>query len=266
MKLLITTGSRPVPMDMSLIDGVLRYKTGTLSPDPIPAHSPMRGPFAVGAMSTSERTLELESLRDQSAFGDHACFTLYDRSSANADHVHPLLLTHIHNAYAQTRCSKASLSDYHASVTQVFPLLCVLVPFSTSPIDEWAIVVSSKNSALIQATGDLHTQSAPGLDAACKSFFPLIRFDAHSVRTNAAGESILNFLVTEASGAPITTRECEVYLETTAGTLTQRRVITSSGRGSVMFYADRLPAGSIAKVKCGFKYFSGTDDCHVSVA
>lgn len=64
---------------------------------------------------------------------------------------------------------------------------------------------------------------------------------------------------------PITDRDAEVYLEATAGYLVGRRIKTIGGQGSTSFRPDGMVAGESAKIKVGFKYFSGTDDLMVNV-
>jgi hypothetical protein len=56
-----------------------------------------------------------------------------------------------------------------------------------------------------------------------------------------------------------------VYLKTTAGVLNKQQVKTVGGKGKVRLIASHLEAGDIATVSCGFQYYSGTDDCVVTV-
>ena len=70
----------------------------------------------------------------------------------------------------------------------------------------------------------------------------------------------IDFQLETPDGDPIEDRDAEVYLESTAGYLVARRVRTSGGSGFTVFRPDGMETGDVAKIKVGFKYFSGTDD------
>jgi hypothetical protein len=76
---------------------------------------------------------------------------------------------------------------------------------------------------------------------------------------------IVSFRLEESDGQPITHHDAEVYLDSTAGFLRDRRVMTVDGAGSTVFKTDGMSSGTQVKIKVGFKYFSGTDDLLVSV-
>jgi hypothetical protein len=82
----------------------------------------------------------------------------------------------------------------------------------------------------------------------------------------ADGDVSFSFRLVDAQGIPITDRDAEVYLDSTAGYLVQRRVKTVGGAGTATFRADGLSVGERLKIKCGFKLFAGTDDLFVTVA
>ena len=82
---------------------------------------------------------------------------------------------------------------------------------------------------------------------------------------SASGEVSIDFQLEIPDGDPIEGRDAEVYLESTAGYLVARRVRTSGGSGCTVFRPSGMATGDVAKIKVGFKYFSGTDDLLVNV-
>lgn len=209
------------------------------------------------------RSIDLSSLRELPDFTDRACFTFYDRESINGDFVHPEIFTRVHNVFAATFASKASLGVYHATVTQVFPVVSVLVPFAESPVSEWAIVVGSHEPVLADDGNQFDVRSADSLASACGAFFPKVAFDARLYAADSDGIATVGFRLVSATGDPITDRDCNVYLDATAGNLARKRVRTERGVGTVSFSTAGLKRGEKAQVKCGFKFWSGTDDCEV---
>lgn len=95
---------------------------------------------------------------------------------------------------------------------------------------------------------------------------PVVRFvgDA-SVQCLASDEIHIEFRLETPDGLPITDRNAEVHLESTAGYLVSRRVKTTDGLGSTMFRPDGMRPGEVAKIKAGFKLFSGTHDLMVRI-
>jgi hypothetical protein len=94
----------------------------------------------------------------------------------------------------------------------------------------------------------------------------VVRFvSGPSINVAATEEVNIEFRLETPDGDPIEDRDTEVYLESTAGYLVARRVRTAGGSGCTVFRPDGMATGDTAKIKVGFKYFSGTDDQLVSV-
>lgn len=253
MNLYIVHTNLPFDLGVTLDDSMLSL---TVTP---PAGDEPREPTV--------RNIDLESLRNRPDFGDHALYTIYDRSSAGGELVSEEVANSVCNLYAMTYASKVEASTYHRLVTQIFPLAVIYVPLASSPLSQWSIGVRVNESATVTASANLVKVPAVSLPGAGESsIFPLVRFDAATATVDADGQLEVPFHLTDASGAPLAQGDADVYLDATAGNLVQRRVRTVNGRGSAIFRPDGLPRGSLAKIKAGFKFFSGTDDCMVSIA
>jgi hypothetical protein len=226
-----------------------------------------RGNFGVFGQPIYERTLNLDSLREHPEFSDHASFMLYapvgfmDRSGTSAG-----FFQQTPNLYAATLASKMDAQAYHASVLQTHPIGHVLVPFKTSPIADWSIGFNVFDPELIKVSSNIEVIPAVTLALVREETLPVVRFvGGPSINVSASGEVSIDFQLEIPDGDPIEDRDAEVYLESTAGYLVARRVRTSGGSGCTVFRPDGMATGDVAKIKVGFKYFSGTDDLLVNV-
>jgi hypothetical protein len=70
--------------------------------------------------------------------------------------------------------------------------------------------------------------------------------------------------VVDANDQPIL-RDAEIYLEAVNGYLPKTRVKTVDGKARVPFMAWGLVAGDSARIKAGFKYFSGAADAVIQI-
>jgi hypothetical protein len=70
--------------------------------------------------------------------------------------------------------------------------------------------------------------------------------------------------VVDANDQPLA-RDAEIFLEAVNGYLPKTRVKTANGQASVPFMALGLVAGDSARIKAGFKYFSGASDAHIQI-
>lgn len=70
--------------------------------------------------------------------------------------------------------------------------------------------------------------------------------------------------VVDANDHPLE-REAEIFLEAVNGYLPKTRVKTTNGQASVPFMALGLVAGDSARIKVGFKYFSGASDACIQI-
>ena len=226
-----------------------------------------RGNFGVFGQPIYERTLNLDSLREHPEFSDHASFMLYapvgfmDRSGTSAG-----IFQQTPNLYAATLASKMDAQAFHASVLQTHPIGHVLVPFKTSPIADWSIGFNVFDPDLIKVSSNIEVIPAVTLALVREETLPVVRFVGEAnVQCLAAEEIPIAFRLETPDGLPIIHREAEVHLESTAGYLVSRRVKTTDGQGSTTFRPDGMKPGEVAKIKVGFKLFSGTHDLMVRV-
>ncbi len=226
-----------------------------------------RGDFGVHGEPIYQRTLDLHSFLQHPEFSDHASFMLYapvgrmERSTAPEG-----VYTQTPNLYVATLASKMDAQAYHASVLQTHPLGHILVPFKSSPLEEWSLGFNVFDPVLIKAGRGIEVLPAITLALVREETLPVVRFlGGPAVDSSASGEVGITFRLETPDGLPITDREAEVYLESTAGYLVARRIKTEAGVGVTTFRPDGMSAGESAKIKVGFKYFSGTDDLVVNV-
>ena len=95
--------------------------------------------------------------------------------------------------------------------------------------------------------------------------YPKVWFNTKTATVTPDGYVDISFYLGDSSGTTITGHDADVYLDTTAGVLNKQKVTTQNGVGTVRLIASHLTSGEIAKVKCGFKFYTGTDDCVVTV-
>lgn len=226
-----------------------------------------RGDFGVFGESIYQRTLDLLSFLQHPEFSDHASFMLYapvgrmERSGSSEG-----VYTQTPNIYVATLASKMDAQAYHASVLQTHPLGHILVPFRTSPLEDWSLGFNVFDPVLIKAGPGIEVVPAITLALIREETLPVVRFVGGPSTEIAAGEErSIAFRLETPEGVPITDRDAEVYLEATAGYLVGRRIKTVGGQGSTNFRTDGMAARENAKIKVGFKYFSGTDDLMVNV-
>jgi hypothetical protein len=216
------------------------------------------------------RTVNLQSLRGRPDFGDHALFTIYDQVCTNSAGVNPNVFENVSNLYAATIATKMDAGAYHRSVLQLFPMAAIYVPFADSPISDWAIAVNCgpEDGEMNEITLGDGLERVDGVSIPTTGellVFPVVKFSGSSAVIAPNGEVQVDFHLEAADGTAITSTEADVYLDTTGGYLTKKRIRTSGGLGSVVFRADGLQSGDVVKIKCGFKHFSGTDDFVVTV-
>jgi hypothetical protein len=226
-----------------------------------------RGDFGVFGEPIYHRTLDLDALNQNAEFSDHASFMLYapvgrmERSAAPES-----VYLQTPNLYAATLASKMDAQAFHASVLQTHPIGHILVPFKSSPIEDWTLGFNVFSPELVKASRNIEVIPAITLALVREETLPVVRFvGGPSMNVSASGEMSIDFRLETPEGDPIEDRDAEVYLESTAGYLVARRVRTSGGSGSTVFRPDGIATGDVAKIKVGFKYFSGTDDLLVNV-
>lgn len=226
-----------------------------------------RGDFGVFGEPIYQRTLDLETLIQHTEFSDHASFMLYapvgrmERSAAPES-----VYLQTPNLYAATLASKMDAQAFHASVLQTHPIGHILVPFKSSPLEDWTLGFNVFSPELVKVSSNIEVIPSITLALVRDETLPLVRFvGGPSINVAAGGEASIDFRLETSDGDPIEDRDAEVYLESTAGYLVARRVRTSGGSGCTVFRPDGMATGDVAKIKVGFKYFSGTDDLLVNV-
>ena len=226
-----------------------------------------RGDFGVFGEPIYQRTLDLQTFLQHPEFSDHASFMLYAPVGRMERSVAPEgVYVQTPNLYVATLASKMDAQSYHASVLQTHPLGHILVPFKSSPLEDWSLGFNVFDPVLIKAGRGIEVVPAITLALVREEALPVVRFVGGPFSEVSASEELsIEFRLETPEGVPITDRDAEVYLEATAGYLVGRRIKTVSGQGSTSFRPDGMVAGESAKIKVGFKYFSGTDDLMVNV-
>lgn len=284
MKLYTGNKNSPFALDVSLNESVLNFIIRSVMQrefvgNPTQDHpnggkyfdqaliTEWRGDFGVFGEPVHQRTIDLETLRQHSEFSDHASFMLYapvgrmERSSTPDG-----FYLQTPNLYAATLASKMDAQAFHASVLQTHPLGHVLVPFKTSPLEEWTLGFNVFTSELVKANRNIQVIPSITLALVREETLPIVRFMGDSSVTCMASEELpIDFRLETPEGVPITDRDAEIYLESTAGYLVSRRVKTVNGQGSTTFKPDGMSTGDAAKIKVGFKLFTGTADLMVNV-
>jgi hypothetical protein len=265
MKCFIVTKNAPFKVEVTL-EGEnlrLRFPDDKILADPDATPTPEQDVELV----PRERIIHLGSLRERGDFGDHAIFTIYDRLSTNADKANPAVFDSVSNLYAATLAARMDTGTYHRTVMQMFPVAAVYVPLASDPVSAWSIALNVGSADDVTLGGGL--EKADGITIPMTGellVFPRVEFISSDLTVPPGGDVSFSFRLVDAQGIPITDRDAEVYLDSTAGYLVQRRVKTVGGAGTATFRADGLSVGERLKIKCGFKLFAGTDDLFVTVA
>lgn len=230
--------------------------------------SEWRGDFGVYGDPIYERTIDIESLRGHPEFGDHAAFMINAPIGLAAEPAsRPSLYERTPNLYAMTLASKMEAQAYYATVIQSHPLGQILVPLASHPTSEWTLGFNLFDPSLISVSGDIQIAQAITLGIVREETLPVVRFiGPQTIDVDPSSETEIQFRLETPTGDPISGYEADVYLDATSGYLVSRRVRTVGGVGSTVFRPDGLGSGSQAKIKVGFKWFSGTDDLMVTIA
>ena len=284
MKLYIGNKNSPFALDVTLSGTQLTFSTRPIMQrefvgDPSKEHSnggkffdqslisEWRGDFGVFGEPLYQRTLDLDLLRQHPEYSDHASFMLYAPVGVMERYGTPSgFFQQTPNLYVATLASKMDAQAFHASVFQTHPIGHILVPFKSSPIEDWTLGFNVFSPELVKVNRSIEVIPAITLALVREETLPVVRFvSGPSINVFATGEVSIDFRLETPYGDPIEGRDAEVYLESTAGYLVARRVRTLSGSGSTVFRPNGLTTGDVAKIKVGFKYFSGTDDLMVNV-
>ncbi len=285
MKLYLGNKNPPFALDVSLKDTTITFSVRSImqreyvgdhtKDHPIGGKffdmsliSEWRGDFGLFGEPVYQRVIDLESLTQHPEFGDHASFMLYAPVGVMERYTTPeAFFTQTPNLYVATLASKMDAQAYHASVLQAHPIGHILVPFKTSPLEDWTLGFNVFDPVLVKTSSNLDVIPSITLALVREETLPVVRFvGSKSAGVSLAGEVAVNFQLETPDGTPILNREADVYLDATAGYLSARRVTTVKGAGSTTFRPDGITVGDSAKIKVGFKLFTGTDDLVVNVS
>lgn len=227
-----------------------------------------RGDFGVFGEPVYQRVIDLQSLTQHPEFGDHASFMLYAPVGVMERYTTPeAFFKQTPNLYVATLASKMDAQAYHASVLQAHPIGHILVPFKSSPMEDWTLGFNVFSPELVKTSSNIEVLPSITLALVREGTLPVVKFvSSKSAEVALAGEVAVNFQLETPDGTPIVDREADVYLDATAGYLAARRVTTVKGAGSTTFRPDGMATGDTAKIKVGFKLFTGTDDLVVRVS
>lgn len=212
-----------------------------------------------------EYSIDLSTLKNLPDFSDHASFMLYSDKTWRGESYHAGMMNQLVNLYPLTIASKSSASVFHSMNNVPMPLGNILVPFQDSNTSDYSLGVNVDDKELVILNGDLVASAAITLDVLRHEQLPIVKFDMSQQSVAKDGSIAIGFTLRSSSGDMITGNSADVYLETTGGVLSKTRVKTVNGSGSVEFYAAGLTSGDTVKMKCGFKYFTGTDSTVVTV-
>jgi hypothetical protein len=140
------------------------------------------------------------------------------------------------------------------------------IPFKDSNYSDWHIIVSTLDACLVNViSNDEVTLDVDSVGKFLSTTFGKVVFENETATVAPDGKVTLPFYLTNPDGTPTTTNNATVYFKTTGGMLNKQQVATENGVGTVAFIASHLDAGDSVKVSVGFKYFSGTSDCIITV-
>ena len=232
-----------------------------------------------------EKSITFDNITKLSDYSDHAIYQIYTPASPSNIVEKPnnfIQLTGRHqptglgqpikttavtifNSVAHTATSKFGPLQYSA-LTGNGTMIAIVVPLADMPPSEWDFVFSMADEGLLKINSSSTVTPLAGLGALIKTHMPKVAFNKNTATVDADGYVDLEFSLVTAQGAPLDTEHnAFVYLKTTAGVLNKQQVKTVGGKGKVRVIASHLEAGDVATVSCGFQYWSGTDDCIVTV-
>lgn len=226
---------------------------------------------AVFGPITDRVAVRFDSLRERTDFSDRASYSLpitfngifanrYDLSSPRLSKDQQLT-----NITAATAASKEHPIEWHGTMIGT-TFITVQVPLTVSPNSDWIISVHLPDKDLLRVSPEQPMLEIFEKTAVPNRYLPLVKFVNNTATVTAEGTVDLAFyLFDPISNSAITDKNTKVYLKTYSGRLSKQVVQTVNGAGTVKLIAEYLEAGDEVKVSCGFKYFSGTDDCLITV-
>jgi len=214
-------------------------------------------------------TVNFDDYRNSRDFSDHSIFFIYDSEiypNNGTRFVDPRLnLNPKFNTFAQTLTAKINNTHY-SILSNEFKFITLNVPFASSINNDWLVGLNLSTNELLSVSDDITVVSNTinVLDDIA-NMLPKIYFSQNNVTCSTNSSVDIPFFIGDNNGNPIVGNDCDVYFESTGGLLPVTRVTTSNGQGLVKVATPFNSVGDQFKVKCGFKYFTGTDDCVINV-
>jgi len=173
--------------------------------------------------------------------------------------------------YTYSMATKMSAPELSRTTYQNNLSVGFVVPFADSPFEECAVTVNinpdvNKGDCVVLgvAASDIErTDYSASAQVRELILLPGVQVSAPaSCASN--GQVDVHLQVVDANDQPIG-RDAEIFLETVNGYLPKTRIKTVNGQAIVPFLALGLNDGDSARVKAGFKYFSGASDAAIQI-
>ena len=208
------------------------------------------------------RFLDWQNTRE---FDAHACYQIIQVVSPEME-AHGRFQQRPFNLYAFSQPFRVTGYEFTAFFSDQHPTASVLIPFKDSPVEDWTIGVNVIDDEIFFPPEGADVEKVTGLDVMRIEKLPKLKFVTKTVAV-AEGEHVdLDIQLCDFYGVEIQHKDVEIFVETTGGILANSRIRTdATGRAKARLFAQFVIPGDSIKVKAGFKYFAGVDDCAVEI-
>jgi hypothetical protein len=173
--------------------------------------------------------------------------------------------------YTYSMATKMSAPELSRTTYQNNLSVGFVVPFSDSAFEDCAVTVNinpdvNKGDCVVMgvdASEIERTDYSASAQVRELILLPGVQISAPTSCT-PDGQVNVQVQVLDANDMPID-HDAEIFLEAVNGYLPKTRIKTVNGQASVPFMALGLVAGDSARVKAGFKYFSGASDVSIQI-
>jgi len=173
--------------------------------------------------------------------------------------------------YTYSMATKMSAPELSRTTYQNNLSVGFVVPFADSLFEECAVTVNinpdvNKGDCVVlgvDASDIERTDYSASAQVRELILLPGVQVSAPASCT-ANGQVDVHLQVVDANDQPLE-RDAEIFLEVINGYLPKTRIKTVNGQANVAFIALGLNAGDSARVKAGFKYFSGASDASIQI-
>lgn len=212
------------------------------------------------------REFRFDEWKNTREFDAHACYQIIQVVSPSTEAT-GVFQQRPFNLYAFSQPFRVTGYEFTAFFGDQHPLASVLVPFKDSPVSDWTIGFNVLADELLLSPEGVLPEKYTGLDVMRIEKLPKLRFVEQEVSVANGDHIDLEVQLCDFYGTDIAHGNVELFIETTGGILSNTRVKTdASGRAKVRFFAQYVIPGDTIKVKAGYKYFAGIDDCAVKVS